>query len=757
MADGARGICYRRLELTGRVQGIGFRPYVAEAAVLYRIRGSVRNTGGAVEVIAIGEAGDVASFLEEITHPALPFARITQVRELVAAVYAEQEKQGFLIEESDTKPSGGADLPPDLPLCEACTRELADTESRRCGYALNSCASCGPRLSILRTLPYDRDTTSMEPFAMCRDCAQEYAREGDRRRHAQTIGCPHCGPVLLWEGADTACAQDALRAAVLALLDGLIVAVKGIGGYHLVCRPDNGAAVRALRSLKGREAKPLAVMFPTMKYIHACCEVSPAEEALLCSPVRPIVPLWKTREAFASEVTGENARLGCFLPYTAMQVLLLRETGPLVMTSANRSGEPLIYEDERALAFFRETANPCFAGVLYHERAILRPLDDSVMAIAAGEERTLRRGRGFAPEPIPLGVEAPTSILTVGGDLKGSICFASAGYAYLCGHIGDLEDAGALARLEEDCKDYGALLGIKPERIACDKHPRYHSMAFAAEQGLPLVPVQHHHAHIASVMAEHRLTRVLGVALDGTGFGDDGTVWGGEFLLCEGATYQRMGHLCPFLQQGGDESAKDARKSAIGLLHSENLEELLPRDEDIPLILAALEHHVNTARCSSMGRVFDAAAFLLGICPRNDYEGQCAIQLEQAAERALRAGKAPVPMAFTGEWADGVLLFSAKEVLRALCAAQDAEAAACGFHQAVAAMIVQGCEEIAAREAVKEIALSGGVFQNKLVLEGAISALTERGFHVYTNRSAPCNDGGIALGQAYLALLREGE
>ncbi len=849
---------YRRIRLYGNVQGLGFRPYVASLAEKHDVYGYVRNTGGAVEIGVEGSPEQLAAFLADVENPQLPFAVIKEIETLNPELLREQKNRSIeplrklknrrfeILESEGEELKNGIFIPPDLPLCESCEKELRDPENRRYAYPLNSCVSCGPRFSIIKRLPYDRENITMAAFVMCPECQKEYITCGNRRHHAQTIGCNNCGPTLLYEGKDGGMEkQEVLEQAIQDLLAGKIVAIKGIGGYHLACLPGNNEAVRSLRVLKGREEKPFAVMFLNLEQVQERCYVSVQEKELLASAARPIVLLRKKKgtekeklrvsvsgsedyfaevseerehgveaasigikpeveeqqeEAFTEkeiakygsfgwDVTGENDSCGCFLPYTAIQIMLLEKTGPLVMTSANKSDSPLIKDDREMLEFFRRSEEPLFAGVLYHDRKILRRLDDSVAKIAAVEPQMIRRGRGYVPQPVFLGLTCERAVAAMGGDLKNSFCIASGGYAYISEYIGDLQEEETMRRFENTFEEYQNLLEIHPEVLVCDCHPQYFSSAFAkawagyktagfsgaftrggtttltGERGsviaaafagknrLPVLEVQHHHAHVASVMAEHHLTgRVLGVAFDGTGYGTDGSVWGGEFLVCDGADFRRAGHLKCFQQLGGDTSATDARKVANCLLYSEGLWEYMGADGDKSLLMAALSHHINTVQSSSMGRLFDAAASLLGICHYNSYEGKCAVMLEQAAARAVDKGKAPLHMGFVPQWEGDVLCFSAKDVLAALIESEDSEAAALGFHKAAAEMVVQGCTVIGERENIRQVALTGGVFQNRILLELAVKGLKTQGFEVFWNRVVPPNDGGIALGQVFIAL-----
>jgi len=719
---------------------VGFRPTVARLATEMGVAGWVRNAGGLAECLFAGAPESLDAMMAEIK---ARFA-ILHMDSVEAPPF---DGDGFQILESAAAPEGAAlprIVPPDAPVCDDCLRELADPSNRRYRHPFISCAACGPRYSILRALPYDRGATSMSGFPLCERCAEEYTSHEDRRFHAQTVACPDCGPVLSYLKGGAAC-EDPIGAAVRDILAGGVVAVKGIGGFHLACLPEE-APVARLREIKGREAKPFALMFRDIPDIEAVCRVGDAERALLTSFARPIVLLPIRVHAFSENVTGGSLEYGCFLPYTPVHRLLLdgvREAGAkaLVMTSLNVSGEPIIYEDGRLNDFARDR----IAGILTHDRPIINPSDDSVARVIDQKPQILRRARGYAPLPLFIGGTGRT--IAAGGDLKAAPCVFSEGYAYMGPHVGDLEDADCMARYGMVADNLLSLLDVKPDVAAADMHPRYFSRAWAEGLRLPLMRVQHHHAHVASVMAEHSLSRALGVAFDGTGYGPDGTVWGGEFLLCDGAGYARVGRLLPVLMAGGDESMRDAGKIAACY---QAMSGVAPDYDGWGVLEKALRLKINTARSSSMGRLFDAASAILGICRENRYEGECAARLEQAAVLARRRGVRPAEMAFDIAERECLIEADWRPVVRALSAGCDSGALALGFHEAVADMVEKIVIALCERHQVSDVALSGGVFLNRVLTESCLARLRARGVSAYINHQVPPGDGGIGLGQAFI-------
>ncbi len=699
----AREAIIKAITIDGVVQGVGFRPFVATLAGEMGIDGFVRNDGGRVYIQAAADEKRLSDFLEALGEK-------TPLGSVIVGIRCEElpyleVKKGFTIEKSNAE-GGGHQMPsPDLAICGDCLRELYEKDGPRYLNPFISCTHCGPRYSIMRALPYDRDTTTMGAFPMCGLCQSQYTATLDRRYHAQTICCNACGPQL----------KGGIHG---------ITAIKGIGGYHLACSPFDEQTVSRLREIKGREHKPFAVMFPELELLKEYCEITKEEETLLLSSARPIVLLKRKKSAIVSKVYSTSPYLGAFLPYTPLQHLILKENGPLVMTSANRSSEPIIIDDAEMKAFLG------IDSVISHDREILRRLDDSVVQVVNGQTQFLRRARGYVPLAIPMKGSSPMAAL--GAQEKNTFCLFDKGYCYPSQENGDVENRELF---EATLKDMGALLKIKPEKVICDMHPYYPTTEAAKNMGLPLLQVQHHHAHIASVMAEHGLEGpVLGVAFDGTGFGPDGTIWGGEFLLVDSKGFKRLGHLKAIPYLGGDESVKQSWKSALCLMDDAGI----PYEN--PLVQAALKSKVNTHLSSSMGRLFDGISALLGICTKGQYGGQPAIELENAAARAVKKEKAP----FTVEGED--FAPCVREMYTLFREGADIDELAYRFHVTVARWIVGMCQGFG----IQKVALSGGVFQNRLLMEMVEPMLKEKGFMVFTNHLVPPGDGGISLGQMFI-------
>ncbi len=711
----------RRCEVLGRVQGVGFRPFVYTLAQRHRLDGFVLNDARGVVIEAEGQPQALDRFLGDLSREAPSHARVESV---VARAVPPTGERGFAIAPSR---AGAGDrtaaIPPDLATCDDCLRELFDPADRRHRYPFLNCTRCGPRLTIVRAVPYDRANTTMAGFPMCADCRREYEDPGDRRFHAEPIACPACGPRL----------SMPLEDAVALLRGGAIVAVKGLGGYHLACDAASEAAVSRLRARKHREEKPFAVMAADPAAVAA---VDPAEEALLRSPERPIVLVRRRAAArVARAVAPGGDWLGVMLPYTPLHHLLAADFGgPLVMTSGNRSDEPIAYDDAEA----RERLGAIADAFLAHDRPIHRRCEDSVVRSAF----PLRRSRGHAPAALALPVPAERSIVAAGAELKNTFCVARGARAFLSPHLGDLHDATAYRAFRIDLDLYLEMLGVRPEVVACDLHPGYLSTTWAREQGTELVEVQHHHAHAAACLAEHgEEGPALALVFDGTGQGTDGTIWGGELLRCDLEGFERVAHLEPVPLPGGEAAIREPWRTAAA--HLERAGRPVPY-ERWPLVRQGLG--VNAPLSSGMGRLFDAVSALLGVRDRVTYEGQAAIELEQLAGEAPAE---PYPCGLR----DGVIA-GADLVAAAhddLAAGRPRAQIAAAFHEGVAAIAAEAC---AGAGGPGTVVLSGGSFQNLRLLGSVRRRLERLGFRVLTHRHVPPNDGGISYGQAAVAARR---
>lgn len=753
--------CAVRLTVTGMVQGIGYRPFVRREAMKRSLDGYVQNNGGGVCIYVCGEKEALDSFVRCLLTSPPEGTVYTSFERQEAEV---QAIEGFSVAESDDRSL----LPmamPDLAPCDDCLRELFDRSNRRCRHPFISCASCGPRFSLQSALPYDRVRTSMKRFVLCAECADEYNATEGKRSYAQTLACPDCGPQLQYVSAEgqILARNDALDACIAHLREGGIDAIKNIGGFHLACRADDEDAVSTLRVIKGREEKPFALLFTDMDRLRRVAEVNEAEEALLTSSARPIVLLRRRSDVgIAPSVCRESIYIGAMLPSSPLQHLLVQAVGPLVMTSANRSGEPLC-TDGKQLEWLPPTV-----GVLDNDRPIVAPQDDSVCFAAdcAGmlKPLMLRRARGYAPLPIRINHKVPYPFLASGGDLKAVFALVKGEYLYPSPYIGDLEDLPTAERWSAMLEHMSALLSVSPKWAVCDLHPGYHSAKMAERMmksienngvgAESIVKVQHHHAHIASVMAEHKLDRVLGFAFDGTGYGIDGSVWGGELLYCERASFKRLRHLKPLLILGGGSAAIDCRRTAATFLLSSGR---APWDEDSSIWDAALRAGVNSVLTSSMGRLFDAVASMLDICHCNAYEGQAATMLEACATLWQEKGGSPDRLTLAAEgdvWRSDKLLL---ELLEKKEKGTPIGALALGFHLAIADAVAETAIEYSRAQVCGKIALSGGVFANRLLLTACTERLAANRLTVCINEQFPAGDGNIAIGQAYIAAMREEE
>lgn len=743
-----------RLEVTGAVQGVGFRPFIHRLAASERLAGFVRNTDAGVSLEVEGAAPAIDRFLARMDAEIAPPAAIhgRRLQEVPA-----QGETDFLIADSACLGRHTATVLPDLATCPECLADIFDPHDRRHLYPFTTCVHCGPRYSIIEAVPYDRARTTMRRFAMCRACLAEYEDPASRRFHAETNACPDCGPqVSLWngEGDTTATGQTALLGAIERLRRGAIVALKGLGGFQLFCDAADADAVARLRQRKRRPAKPFAIMAADMAQARALAKLSDAEERLLASPAAPIVLVRRRDGAstIADDVAPENPWLGVMLPYTPLHHILLRAFGgPLVATSGNLGDEPIIADEAEA----RETLAGVADLFLVHDRPILRRVDDSVVRVVAGRDLMLRRARGYAPLAIAAPIEMP-SVLACGGHQKNALAVAGGDRIVLGPHIGDLGGLAARAAYSHSIDAFTTLHGNRPALAACDEHPDYYSSHVAERSGLPVRRVPHHLAHVLAGMADNGIDGpVLGIAWDGTGFGRDGTIWGSEVLAVEGTNYRRVAHLLPFRLPGGEAAVKEPRRAAFGVLHA-IFGEAACEMTDIPPIAAfhpperrivatMLASGVNSPLASSAGRLFDAVASLLDLRQTASFEGEAAMAVEFAAGRAqecialpplgLAEGQSPMII----DWRDMVA-----GLVRAVRAGAARPAIAAAFHTA----LVDGLVALARRAGIGKVLLTGGCFQNVRLSEQAMDALREAGFDPHMHHRIPPNDGGLAVGQA---------
>lgn len=734
-----------RLDVTGAVQSVGFRPFVHRLATGEGLAGFVQNTATGASLEIEGSIDAIDRFLErldaELPAPAQIVARTSKA-------LAPLGEADFSIVDSRLVGRATARVLPDLVTCDACLREIFDPANRRHHYPFTTCTHCGPRYTIIEALPYDRARTSMRYFEMCHSCAAEYADPTSRRFHAETNACPACGPqlsMLDMGGRTVSSGSDALAIAAEALRSGGIVALKGIGGFQLLADARNEAAILGLRQRKRRPAKPFAVMVSSLDAARLIGEIGPLEEDVLCSPAGPIVLLHSRREV-APAVAPDNPNIGVMLPSSPLHHILCRELSfPIVATSGNHGDEPIASTDTEALERLAGIADM----ILTHDRPIVRPVDDSVARLIAGVSTTLRNGRGYAPVVIHTASDAPAG-LALGGQQKSAIALFRDKQIVLGPHIGDLDTVETRAAFERAVTDFAGLQAVAPEWVASDLHPDYFSSAVAGRLGLPAVPVPHHAAHVLAAMADNSLEgEVLGISWDGTGYGGDDTIWGGEFLAVDGTRIRRVAHLLPFRLPGGEIAAREPRRSALGVLHAigdARLTDTFTAGE-LSILRAMLDRQTHSPLTSSAGRLFDAVSSLLGLCQLASFEGEAAMAVEFAAERTT-VDLDPAPMTLGG---DGPLVLDWRPTLVNLLAARDHGASAAdlaaAFHRALAdAMVMVACGI-----GIRRVVLTGGCFQNARLTEMTAAGLVAGGFEVYRQRRVPPNDGGLAVGQALFA------
>jgi hydrogenase maturation protein HypF len=754
------------ITVRGAVQGVGFRPFVYRLASHLHLTGWVENSVHGVRIEAEGNQTDVDVFLRSIPAGKPPRAVIQGIESMYRdpAGYTD-----FTIRESANEGSPTTIILPDIATCPECLAEILDPANRRFRYPFTNCTHCGPRFTIVESLPYDRPNTTMKTFRMCPECLREYEDPGDRRFHAQPIACPACGPQLaFWnpDGTEISRRGEALAEAVGLVRTGGVLALKGLGGFHFIVDATNEAAVNSLRRRKRRGAKPFALMVAGAAEVHHLCEVEEIEERSLASPESPIVVLRRKKNAspLAASVAPGNPTLGVMLPYTPLHHLLLRDLSvPIVATSGNLSDEPICTDEHDALARLKGIAD----GFLVHDRPIVRHADDSIIKIVMGREMVLRRARGYAPFPLPIDRAAGVGeFLAVGAHLKNTVSLSRGSDLFVSQHIGDLETPESLIAFRRTVTDLQSMLQVKPETVVSDMHPDYLSSGYARSAGAPLLSIQHHAAHVASCMADNGLSgTVLGFAWDGTGYGPDGMVWGGEAFLTDGGKWNRIASFFPFRLPGGETAVREPRRTAIGMLAALHGPESL-RAPELPFVTdftfaerltlaKMIEQRINAPATSSVGRLFDGIAAITGICQRADYEGEAAMKLEYAAmdgsdtepyrfdvaDTAVPPGEAVAPR-WIIDWRPVM-----EEVIADHLRRRRANDIAMRFHHtlsAVALAVAERCGEM-------RIVLSGGCFQNTLLSELLIGKLRAHGFTPYWHQRIPPNDGGISAGQLFAA------
>jgi hydrogenase maturation protein HypF len=732
-----------RIIIHGAVQGVGFRPFVYRLATELDLTGWVSNSTEGVHVEAEGPEAALEEFLIRLTreHPRLASIHSLEYSFIDAAGFT-----AFQIRHSETEGEKRAVVLPDIATCAECVNEIFDRSNRRYLYPFTNCTNCGPRFTVIESLPYDRANTTMRHFAMCSQCRSEYADPLDRRFHAQPNACPECGPhVEAWDSAGVPIAfrEDAIRSAVEALKDGLIVAVKGLGGFHLMTDAGNEDAVIRLRRRKHREEKPFAIMAPSLAAVREMCMLGALEQRVLLAPESPIVILSRREDSsVAASVAPGNPNLGVMVPYTPLHHILMREMGAAVVaTSGNRSNEPVAIDERKAVSRLSGIADL----FLIHNRPIRRHADDSIVRVLLGREQILRRARGYAPLPVLMKHSFPATV-AVGGHMKNTVALGIESNVFISQHIGDLETNEAFDAFRQVIDDLQNLYDARPALVVGDTHPDYASSRYAGDlaesRAIPFERVQHHWAHVLSCMADNRIDApALGVAWDGTGYGTDGTIWGGEFLLATGNGFHRVAHFRTFPLPGGDAAVRKPKQTAAGLLYEIFGREALTEDV-APLLRQMLEKQIRCPRTSSVGRLFDAIASLIGIRDQTSFEGQAAMDLEFAAasninesyDYIIRSGDPLIvdyePMV--------------RRIMHEVRTHVESGVIAAKFHNTLACIVV----DVARRVAEPQVVLSGGCFQNRYLTERIVQGLAHAGFSAYWHQRVPPNDGGIALGQA---------
>ena len=743
----------------GIVQGVGFRPFVARLAARFHIYGSVCNKGPYVEVFAQGDEQDVHDFLTAIEQE--PPERASILKLTRESLSQPESYQDFQIIES-AKEKGSIFVSPDIATCDKCQTELFNPQDKRYLHPFINCTACGPRLTILDSMPYDRERTSMGEFPMCPDCQAEYDSPTTRRYDAQPVCCNNCGPEVYIIGKETIRGAEAITLTRRTIIAGGIVAIKGIGGFHLCCDAANDKAVRRLRQLKHRPIKPFAIMAKNMTTIERECIIEDGQQEMLTGHQKPILLLKrKSTGQIVDSVAPGNPKIGVMLPYAPLHMLLftypdgLTMPDTLIMTSGNPAGAPICRDDQGALAALADFCDL----MLSHNRKIRIRADDTVMDWLDGQPYMIRRSRGFAPLPFMLKDDWQGAVLGIGGELKNTFCVGSDNIFYPSPYVGDMSDLRTMQALRETIGRLTDLLECKPQLVACDMHPRYNTVTIATELGLPLFPVQHHYAHILSCMAENDYDEpVIGAAFDGTGYGTDGTIWGGEILLADLAGFERLDSITPFRQAGGDKASREGWRIAVSLLYDmtasqDKTRELVQKlqlcsDSDLNAMFFMLDNNVNVIKSTSAGRLFDAISAVLGIRKSSTFEGEASMYLEFAAQEWQDEHPADLPL--PGVTLNTEQIF--RSILEQRLAGEDCDKLAYLFHVQLAQFIVAACVQARTKTNISTAALSGGVFQNHLLTELTTAKLKQQGFRVLRHSLIPPNDGGICLGQAVAAM-----
>ena len=762
-----------RIRVYGIVQGVGFRPTVSRHAMTHGIRGTVCNKGPYVEIFAQGAKEQIDGFLNELKEHPPKRAAILKINTKDITAETAVHFEAFDIIESE-KTKGEIFVSPDIAICEECKEEMFDPKNRRYLHPFINCTCCGPRLTILDSLPYDRERTSMKEFPMCPDCAKEYFDEKTRRYDAQPVCCNECGPEVYLIGRSER-GREAITYTRRMISEGKIVAIKGIGGFHLCCDATNEKAVERLRTLKKRPAKPFAVMAKDEAAVKRECVVTPEQEEILTGHQKPILLLdRKNSGRLAASVAPGNPKVGVMLPYAPVQLLIfqyddgIKMPDLLVMTSGNTSGAPICREDEEAVA---ELSHLCDA-MLSHNRKIRIRADDTVMDFYKNEPYMIRRSRGYAPLPFMTSTDWKGQVLAVGGELKNTFCIGVDSRFYPSPYVGDLEDLRTVKALQETIHRFQTLLEVKPQVVVCDMHPKYNSTVVAKELGYPMLQVQHHYVHILSCMTENDChDPVIGVAFDGTGYGTDGTIWGGEILLADYEKFTRFGSITPFLQIGGDASAKEGWRIAVSMIYGYTkdrelawkiIEKLgLCNEQESKVQFTMADRKINAVISTSVGRLFDAVSAILGIRRQSSFEGEASMALEFAAEayeqQNIIHGRDEKPDRLVYEKEERFILNTrmlVQQIVEEKMQGADSGRLAYLFHQVLAEQITAACIEARSNSGRKKVALSGGVFQNRLLLRLTEEQLEQEGFEVLRHHMIPPNDGGIAIGQAAYGMWR---